>query len=60
MTGAPLTLHLRARVNWPRLEHMKAHALARLRRAPKGERPALLSRFAAAMVRDCVRVEAKP
>lgn len=54
------TVRIRARVNWPRLSHMKQHALAVLRRAPRGQRPAILSRFATRIAEECIQFEVKP
>jgi hypothetical protein len=56
MTAATYTLNLRTRVNWRRFEHMKKHAVAVVRRAPKRERKALVDRFARQMAESCVHV----
>lgn len=56
MTAAVYTLNLHVRVNWRRFEHMKRHAIAVVRRAPKRDRKALIDRFARAMAEKCTTV----
>lgn len=51
---------MRVRVNHRRYNHMMQHAIATIRRARKGDRPAIMQRFADAVSRDCVRLEITP
>jgi hypothetical protein len=60
MAPGTLTLHLRTRVNWRRFEHMKCHAVAVIRRAPKRDRKALFDRFAREMAKKCVTTMVLP
>jgi len=52
MATAELTFNVRVR--WRRFEHMKAHAIAQVRRAPRRDRGALVDRYARAMASACI------
>ena len=54
---ASTEIKLTARVNRGRLNSMNQQAKAAIRRAKKGDRPAMLHRHVTACVRDCVRIE---
>lgn len=49
-------VYVRVSFNAGRARSLKQEAVARIRRAPKNERPAMLTRYARRLTGECLRV----
>ncbi len=57
MTSANMSIEIRTKVNFPRLYQISAEAQAKIRRARKRDRGAMIDRYARRIARQCVKVE---
>jgi hypothetical protein len=55
--AAQITMPVSVRIRLGRLQHMRAHATAQVRRAPRRDRGALIQRYIQMMIKSCVIVE---